>query len=56
MESQVQSVFAIPAQDKEVDLDVEAYLTKFRSGAIPPVFETALKSIQPDITGKMLEY
>jgi hypothetical protein len=55
MDKEVQSVFAVPTKDEEVDLDVKAYLAKFGS-PIPPVFETALKSIQPDITGEMLKY
>lgn len=55
MNSEVQSVFAVPALDIEVDLDAEAYLAKHGS-QIPPVFETALKLIQPDITGEMLKY
>ncbi|KAK6353417.1 hypothetical protein TWF696_005382 [Orbilia brochopaga] len=37
------------------DLDVEAYLAK-NSPPIPPIFETALKKIQPDITREMLKY
>ena len=55
MDSKVQSVFALPVHDSEVDLDAEAYLAK-HSSPIPPVFETALKLIQPGITGEMLKY
>lgn len=55
MDSKVQSIFALPAHDSEVDLDAEAYLAKYGT-SIPPVFEAALKLIQPDITGEMLKY
>ena len=55
MDNKVQSVFALPVYDSEMDLDVEAYLAKHGS-PIPPVFETALKLIQPDITSEMLKY
>jgi hypothetical protein len=55
MDSGVQSVFSLPAHYNGVNLDVEAYLKKHGS-PIPPVFETALKLIQPDITGEMLKY
>lgn len=55
MDGKVQSVFALPVHDSIVDLDVEAYLKK-RGSPIPPIFETALRSIQPDITGEMLKY
>jgi hypothetical protein len=52
MNSKVQSVFA---SDSKIDLDVEAYLRKHGS-PIPPIFETALKAVQPDITPEMLKY
>lgn len=39
----------------DYDLDVPAYLKKSGS-PIPLLFETALKKIQPDITGEMLKY
>ena len=55
MDSKVQSVFSFPVHGSEVDVDVEAYLSKYGT-PIPPVFETALKLIQPDITGEMLKY
>jgi hypothetical protein len=55
IDSKVQSVFAHPIHENESDFDAEAYLAKYGS-PIPPLFETALKSIQPDITGEMLKY
>ena len=55
MDSKIQSVFALSAQVIEMDLDPEAYLARHGS-TIPAVFETALKLIQPDITGEMLKY
>ncbi|KAF3933862.1 hypothetical protein ABW19_dt0202193 [Dactylella cylindrospora] len=51
MSINTQSVFT----DEEIDVDAEAYLAKHHS-PIPPLFETALKKIQPDITGEMLKY
>jgi hypothetical protein len=50
-----QSIFADEARNDDVNLDVKAYLQKYGS-PIPPVFEKALKQIQPDITSEMLKY
>jgi len=55
MDSNVQSLFAVPSHESEVDLDAEAYLAKYRS-PVPPIFETSLRLLQPDITGEMLKY
>ncbi|RFU27284.1 hypothetical protein B7463_g9043, partial [Scytalidium lignicola] len=55
MGSKAQSVFAVPNYANEIELDVEAYLGKHRY-PIPPIFETALKLVQPDITDEMLKY
>jgi len=49
-----QSIFAT-TKSNEINLDVPAYLQKFGS-AIPPVLETALREVQPDITNEMLKY
>jgi hypothetical protein len=55
VERKVQSVFDIPGHGSEADVDPDAYLAKHGT-QIPPIFETALKMIQPDITGEMLKY
>ncbi|OBT48121.1 hypothetical protein VE00_01038 [Pseudogymnoascus sp. WSF 3629] len=55
MESKVQSVFDMPGHDTTTVVDAEAYLQKHGT-QIPPVFEAALRSIQPDITSEMLKY
>jgi hypothetical protein len=55
MERNVQSVFDMPAHGSGADVDPEAYLAKHGT-QIPPVFEAALKLVQPDITGEMLKY
>lgn len=55
MGADVQSIFVPPSHEIDMNLDIAAYLAKYGS-PIPPVLETALKSIQPDITGEMLKY
>lgn len=55
MESKVQSVFDMPDHDTTTVVDAKAYLKKHGT-QIPPVFEAALRSMQPDITGEMLKY
>ncbi|KAG0647377.1 hypothetical protein D0Z07_7147 [Hyphodiscus hymeniophilus] len=55
LDGKVQSIFAVPNLDSEVNLDAEIYLAKHGS-AIPPVFEAALRLIQPDITSEMMKY
>ena len=54
MDTKVQSVFA-SADAGEEHVDAEAYLSKYGS-PVPPIFEAALKVVQPDITGEMLKY
>jgi hypothetical protein len=55
MDSKVQSIFARSDHDDGVNVDAEAYLRKYGS-PIPPIFEAALRLIQPDITAEMLKY
>lgn len=55
IDSGIQSLFVNPSGESDVDLDVESYLAESGS-PIPPIFETALKLIQPDITSEMLKY
>ncbi|KFX96324.1 hypothetical protein V490_03402 [Pseudogymnoascus sp. VKM F-3557] len=55
MGSKAQSVFDMPGHDTTTVVDAEAYLQKHGT-QVPPVFEAALRSIQPDITSEMLKY
>ncbi|KAF3914106.1 hypothetical protein AA313_de0205717 [Arthrobotrys entomopaga] len=50
-----QTLFTTDKSGLEVDLDVDAYLTEHPS-PVPPLFETAMKKIQPDVSGEMLKY
>lgn len=55
LDLETQSIFTPPIEADIIHLDVEAYLRKHGS-PIPPVFEKALRSVQPDITNEMLKY
>lgn len=52
IKTKAQSIFAGSVYD---EVDAEVYLAKHGS-PIPPIFEAALKLIQPDITAEMLKY
>lgn len=54
VDEKLQSIFA-SSDDGNFDLNVPEYLNK-NMWPVPPIFEDALRMVQPDITTEMLKY